>query len=515
MGDLLARATARRPDSQAIVDGDTRVTWAELSSRVELLAAGFDALELEPRDRVALQTVTSLDFVTAYLAALQCGLVVVPVNPGYTVPELNHILGDSGASLLITSSPAAVGAADILTSTQPSLSRVVVAARSGTDEVPTLAQVAAMGEGRQAPQRWGTGEDLAVLLYTSGTSGRPKGAMLPVRALLANLEQLSHLNPVPLTADDRLFLPLPLFHVFGLNAGLGLGLYCGATIVLGAVLNADRNLATMAAERVTVVAGAPVEFAVWVGHPDVKTAFANVRLAISGAAPLPGDLVARYGEFGVPLFEGYGLTEAAPVVTSSLSATDDGTIVEPKAGSIGRPLPGLEVRLIDEEHEVVEPGDLGLLEVRGSNLFLGYWPDGADGPDSEGWFATGDMAVADDDGDLYLVGRRSDLILVNGFNVYPAEVEAVLQKLPGVAEVAVVGLARDSDIDMVAAYIVPMPGVHIDQDTIIEQASASLARFKLPQRVIEVDQLPHTATGKVMKWRLTTASAGPDARTSS
>ncbi|MEO9237772.1 MAG: AMP-binding protein, partial [Jatrophihabitantaceae bacterium] len=179
---------------------------------------------------------------------------------------------------------------------------------------------------------------------------------------------------------------------------------------------------------------------------------------------------------------------------------------EPKPGSVGRPLPGVQVRLVDTDDEEVEVGDLGVLEVRGPNLFLGYWPDGAGGPDADGWFATGDLAVADDDGDLYLVGRRGDLVLVNGFNVYPAEVEAVFRKLPGVHEVAILGIPDTDGNDLIVAYVVPEPGAELDPDELISQAAGSLARFKLPRRVIEVDTLPHTATGKVMKWRLRNAA---------
>ena len=166
------------------------------------------------------------------------------------------------------------------------------------------------------------------------------------------------------------------------------------------------------------------------------------------------------------------------------------------------------MRLLDGAGEEVEAGDLGMLEVRGENLFTGYWPDGAGGPDPEGWFGTGDLAVADDDGDLYLVGRRSDLVLVNGFNVYPAEVEAVVGKLPGVREVAILGVPGEDGNDRIVAYVVAEPGAELDPDALIEQASSSLARFKLPRQVIEVDALPHTATGKVMKWRLRGAADG-------
>ncbi|HET6209772.1 MAG TPA: AMP-binding protein, partial [Jatrophihabitans sp.] len=355
------------------------------------------------------------------------------------------------------------------------------------------------------------GERLAVLLYTSGTSGRPKGAMLPVRALLANLAQLARLEPPPLTPEDRILLPLPLFHIFGLNAGLGMALYFGATVVLTGRFDPAESLRTIADEQVSVVVGAPLEFAQWAGQPGAAQAFAGVRYALSGSAPLTAELVSTYAGFGVDLFEGYGLTEAAPVVAVNLVPAEAGAgWAEPKPGSVGRPLPGLEVRLLDSDGEEVEPGDLGTLVVRGPNLFTGYWPDGSGGPDPDGWFATGDLAVADDDGDLYLVGRRGDLVLVNGFNVYPAEVEAVFGKLPGVREVAVLGVpSAEAGSDLVVAYVVAEPGAVLDPEALIEQASSSLARFKLPRQLIEVDTLPHTATGKVMKWRLRTAADGP------
>jgi long-chain acyl-CoA synthetase len=200
------------------------------------------------------------------------------------------------------------------------------------------------------------------------------------------------------------------------------------------------------------------------------------------------------------------------VISLNLTPTGPDSWAEPKAGSVGRPLPGVEVRLVDSDGEAVEVGDLGLLEVRGANLFLGYWPDAADGPDPDGWFSTGDLAVADDDGDLYLVGRRSDLVLVNGFNVYPAEVEAVFSKLPGVAEIAVLGVTESETSESIVAYVVPAPGAVLDPEELLGQAGRSLARFKLPKQIIEVTELPHTATGKVMKWRLRAAAGQPASR---
>jgi long-chain acyl-CoA synthetase len=508
IGDLVRRAAEARPDQLALIDGQLRWTWAELRHDVADLAAALLDEGLQPADRVAIQAPTSADFVLMYLAALQAGLVVVPVNPAYTLPELDYILQDSGARMLVTSSVTVVAAAERLRADHPGLERFVLAARSGAEGIPTVTELLAAGRaaGREPVLHERNGEELAVLLYTSGTSGRPKGAMLPVRALLANLAQVGQLRPV--TAEDRVFLPLPLFHVFGLNAGLGLALYFGAGLVLSARFDAAASLRLLQDEHISVVVGAPLEFASWAGQPEFAAGFRGVRLALSGSAPLPPELTDRYAEVGVGLFEGYGLTEAAPVVTLNLSAAEQGGWRQPKAGSVGRPLPGVQVRLVDSDGEVVEVGDLGLLEVRGENLFVGYWPDGSDGPDADGWFATGDLAVADDDGDYYLVGRRSDLVLVNGFNVYPAEVEAVFRKLPGVAEVAVLGEPDSDTSESIIAYLVPEAGVVLDPDELLEQAGRSLARFKLPRRIVEVNTLPHTVTGKVMKWRLRAASSG-------
>jgi long-chain acyl-CoA synthetase len=502
---LIRRAVEQRPDAPAIIDGQLRWSWRELADQAARLAAGLVGRGLRSGDRVAIQAPTSAQFVAAYLGALQAGLVLVPVNPAYTVPELDHILSDSGARLLITGSLSAIADAAGLRARHGELIEIVQAGRSGNDELSTLDELAAAASTAEA----GAGSDpdggrLAVLLYTSGTSGRPKGAMLPVRALLANLAQLSRLTPPPLTSDDRILLPLPLFHIFGLNAGLGMALYFGATVVLTGRFDPAESLRTITEEQVSVVLGAPLEFAQWASQPGAAEAFAGVRYALSGSAPLAADLVAAFAGFGVDLFEGYGLTEAAPVVTVNLVPAESGSgWASPKPGSVGRPVPGVQVRLLDRDGEEVEVGDLGTLEVRGDNLFAGYWPDGDGGPDPDGWFATGDLAVADDDGDLYLVGRRGDLVLVNGFNVYPAEVEAVFARLPGVREVAVLGVPdAESGSDLIVAYLVAEPGAVLDPDALLEQAATSLARFKLPRQLIEVDKLPYTATGKVMKWQL-------------
>ena len=359
-----------------------------------------------------------------YLGALRAGLVAVPVNPAYTAPEVEHLLHRLAARRC-TSTPS-----------------------------PRAALLADAGRRRRPALATASGEELAVLLYTSGTSGRTKGAMLSARALLANLDQIAAVEPPLVTATDVLFVPLPMTHIFGLNAGLGIALRVGATLVLADRFDAGATLATMAAERVTAVLGVPGQYAAWLAasgraatgsRPSGSRCRARRRSAAgwSTGSPPPGS----------PLHDGYGLTEAAPVVT--INALGAGPRAPRRARSAAR-CPASRSSCATRDGDEVDDGDPGRIFVRGANLFSGYWPDGADGPDADGWFGTGDIAVTDDDGQLHLVGRSSDLVIVNGFNVYPAEVEAVLAAQPGVAEVAVVGGAgRATPARRSEAYVVP------------------------------------------------------------
>jgi long-chain acyl-CoA synthetase len=510
VADLVAAAARRDPDRPALLSGGAAVTWAELDGLVDRAAAGLRGLGLEPGDRVVLQLGNAPDFPVLYAGALRAGLVAVPANTGYTGAELAHLLADSGARALATSSVHVIEAADRLR-TGP-LEHVLVAAPSGPEG--TLPIPALLAGDAPAPRHQADPEDLAVLLYTSGTSGRPRGAMLSHRALLANLGQCAALRPEPVTADDVLLLAVPMFHAYGLGPGFGLLARAGATGVLVEHFDPAESLRLMVRHGVTAVPAVPAMYVKWAAEPGLAEAFAGVRLATSGAAPLPPPVLQAYAEAGVTVYEGYGLTETAPVLTSTLVGG------RPKPGSVGRPVPGVELRLREAtgvEHEPEPAGDSGPGEVdvtgpeegpgeivvRGPNLFSGYWPDGADGPGPDGWWATADVAYADDDGDLHLVDRRTELILVSGFNVYPAEVEAVLAAHAGVAEAAVLGRpdpARGEEA--VLAYVVPAAGASPTEAELLAWAARSLARFKLPASIVFVDELPHSATGKVSKARL-------------
>jgi long-chain acyl-CoA synthetase len=470
--DLLRAAAAGRPDRTALVDEQRRLSWSDLDRQVDRAARALLAEGLAPGDRVGLRLPTCCDLAVLYLGALRAGLVAVPIDPACTDPEAGHILADSGAVLCVDGHNAG---------------RILAA-----DPDPDPDAV--------APPANAAGEDIAVLLYTSGTAGTPRGAMLSHRALLANLDQLAAVEPALLTADDVLFVPLPLTHIFGLNAGLGMALRVGATTVLAGRFDPAATLHQMAVEGVTAVAAVPGQYASWLRRPDVRDGFARVRIAISGSATLGRGLVAGYAELGVRLCDGYGLTEAAPVVALNVP----GVAGEPRAGSVGRPLPGIEVQLRDADGTVLDTdsGDPGRIFVRGPNLFSGYWPDGGGGPDGDGWFGTGDIAVRDADGGLHLVGRSAELVNVNGFNVYPAEVEAVLAADAAVAEVAVTGVPDERTGEAVHAYVVPARGATVRPDELLAAAARSLARFKLPAVIEVVAELPHTVTGKVMKWAL-------------
>ncbi len=498
LADLVTRAAARHGSRCAFVAGGQRPTWTEFAESVSDRAAVLAGHGLLPGERVALMLPNTLDFPLHYFAALRAGLVVVPVNIGYTPREMLHILGDSGAAALVTDDDGSRTVSDI-TAELTELRHVLSPAVLTSEETV----------GTHSPEVSRRGEDLAVLMYTSGTSGQPRGAMLSHRAMLANLEQVGAIEPAAVTERDVVLLVLPLFHIYGLNVGLGMQAWAGATGVLVERFEPQECLRLMSAERVSTLAGAPPMYAAWsrCDPAELQRGFAAVRVALSGAAPLPPQALAAMREVtGVAVYEGYGLTETAPVLTSTLVGG------EPKPGSIGRPVPGVELALWDADGLPVDPDedeDTGQIAVRGSNVFAGYWPDGRDGPDAEGWLATGDIGFLDDEGDLHLVDRLKDLILVSGFNVYPQEVEAVLLAHPGVREVAVVGVPDELTGESVRAIVVPAAAAQPTEKELIEYAGRSLARFKCPTSVTFVPDLPHSVTGKVSRARLREMGFGP------
>ena len=498
---FVAEAAADVPERQALVEsGGRTLTWLMLEDEVARIATGLGAHGIRAGQRVMVVVGNRIEFVTTYLGVLRAQVVAVPVNPRSTPGELARMIADSGTRLVVVDETAldVVRAAldDLVEVPRPTV--VVTGTEPGDGEV-------AFADLRSDVVRpvppLPDPEKLAALLYTSGTSGRPRAAMLSHRALLANIEQVAAVEPPMMHGDDVVLGVLPLFHVYGLNAVLGGVLRHRARLVLVEKFEPQAVLDLIDDEACSVVPIAPPVFAHWLPDEHLKERLGPVRLVLSGSAPLEPEVIERFVAItGIPVHQGYGLTEASPVVTSTLCSAE----IQP--GSVGAALPGIELRLVDETYRVVEGEDPGVIQVRGDNLFSGYWPDSSDGPDDDGWYATGDVGFLDASGDLFLVDRVKELVIVSGFNVYPTEVEDVIREVVGVSDAAVIGTPDEATGETVVAYVVPVggaagAGTHLE-DAVRAHAVMRLARFKQPTRIEIVDALPLTVTGKVQKGRL-------------
>jgi long-chain acyl-CoA synthetase len=492
---LRATAAARR-DHPAVVAGERTVSYGELHDRVDRVTAALQGLGVGPGDRVALVLGTTLTFVETYAAVLRAGAAFVPLLPGLAPDELRHALADAGAVVAIVG-PERSEDVGHLRAELPDLEHLVVEGAAVEGALDYDAFVADAGEATSVTRG---PDDLAALVYTSGTTGRPRGAMLTRGNLAANQDQ-SLAGRFEVGPDDVVLLVLPLAHIYALNVGLGTAITVGATMVLVERFEPAETAAAIARHGVTLVLGAPPMYVSWLESGVLEDAdLSSVRLAVSGAAPLGVPTIERFAEAtGLTIEEGYGLTEASPSVAAT-SMSD-----EAAPGSVGLPLPGIELRLVDADGRDVEPGDPGEVWVRGPNVFQGYWrDDDATGEvlTEDGWLRTGDVGVQDERGMLRLVDRLRDLVIVNGFNVYPREVERVLLEAPGVADAAVVGIPHPLTGETVVASVVPRSDAEVDVDALREHCRKHLARYKCPSSIDLVPVLPHTATGKVRRHEL-------------
>ncbi len=513
VADLVSVAAAEDPDHLAVVEtGGRSLTWAALDDEVGRIATGLGAAGIVGGHRVLIAVGNRIEFVTTYLGVLRAQAVAVPVNPRATGGELARMIADSGCRMVFTDVGSVVNvraAVGIITRSLDGGAELDAAlvARAVVPRVVVIGATLQPGErsydhlradkARQVPQLQDP-EKLAALLYTSGTSGLPRAAMLTHRALLANIAQVAQVEPPMIHGDDVVLGVLPLFHVYGLNAVLGGVLQHRAKLVLVERFDPQETLTIIDDEACSVVPVAPPVFAYWLPEEHLEEHLGPVRLMLSGSAPLSPEVVERFTDrTGIPVHQGYGLTEASPVVTSTLCSAVN------QVGSVGAALPGIEIRLVDEGGRPPEGVDPGEIQVRGDNLFSGYWPDGSGGPDEDGWWSTGDVGFLDDSGDLFLVDRLKELVIVSGFNVYPVEVEDVIEEVDGVIEVAVIGVEAPDTGEAVVAYV-RAPGLDpaAVADVVRAHCAERLARFKRPTRIEIVDELPRTVTGKVQKGRL-------------
>ncbi|GAB3744149.1 class I adenylate-forming enzyme family protein [Microlunatus parietis] len=449
LADLLTARAAQAPETVAVREaGSAGLTWAELDRRVTSTAAGLSATGLVAGQRVLLALPNSVRLVTDYLACLRAGLVAVPIDPRTAAEERERLAGRVGARLVLTpdSDHDRGGDAIVVPPADP--------------------------------------DSLAVLLRTAATSAEAKIAMINHRSLLLPARGLAGAGLV--TADDTVLAALPLWHVYGLGVVVGGWLASGCRLVITGH-DAGPELAEIVAESgATVLPVVPALLERLLRAPDLADRLRGVRTILSAAAPLSVDLADRFTEAsGHRVESGYGLTEAAGGVTTTLRPDGTGGTGH-RIGHVGHPMPGVEVRIGDGS----DPGEPDRIRIRSAQLFAGYWPDGGGGPDADGWYDTGDLGYLAD-GELYLVERSRELIMVDGFGVYPAEVERIIAELDGVLETAVIG-----DPAGMIAFVV---GPDLDRDRIAEHCAALLPKFKRPASIRLVDGLPRGVTGKVQK----------------
>jgi long-chain acyl-CoA synthetase len=498
LGQMLARTAARLPQKAAITFRGQPTTYTELDRRANQVANGLIGLGVQPGDRVALYLHNIPLFIEAFYGILKAGAAVVPMNPLYKQGEVEYILQDSGAKAILTFAPfapVAVAAA----ANAPELRHVVVAS---PEDIPgTQPWRSTFGEASEAAPSVAVGaSELAALPYTSGTTGRPKGAMLSHGNMISNCEQCTRVERIKPSEDDVVWIALPLFHSYAMNVAMNLAVMHGASMALIERFEPAAALQSVQDNRCTILYGAPPMFVAWAQMPNIREyELASVRYIASGAAALPVRIMELFeGLAGVPISEGYGLTEASPVVTSNAAGPAT------KPGTVGPAIPGVEVKIVDENGSELPAGELGELICRGPNIMQGYWqqPEATAETLRDGWLHTGDLATVDADGYYSIVDRKKDMIIVSGYNVYPREVEETLFRHPAVAEAAVVQYPDPYQGESVMAYVVLKPGQEATEQEIIDYCRAQIAVFKCPRKVIFRGELPKNNTGKVLRREL-------------
>jgi len=478
LAENLVRSAVASPDRPAIRLDDIVLTYSDLDQRSARVAGLLAQRGVGRGDRVAVMLPNIPEFAAVYYGILRAGAVVVPMNPLLKQREVGFYLRDSQASLIFAWSGCLEAAA-------------AGALKAGAECLTVTAEVDAQplpGVVDRDPS------DTAVILYTSGTTGQPKGAQLTHANLASNVDVTAH-DLLHLGPSDVVFGGLPLFHSFGQTCGLNAAIRTGACLTLVSRFEPGKFLEVMQRDGVTVFEGVPTMYVALLGTPVNRT-LPKLRLCVSGGAALPVEVLRGFEkEFGCVILEGYGLSETSPV--ASFNHPDR----ERKPGSIGTPIRGVSMRLIDDTGRDVAPGEVGEVAVKGHNVMKGYW--GRDEATAEaiqdGWFRTGDLARLDEDGYFFIVDRKKDMIIRGGYNVYPREIEEVLYEHPEVVEAAVVGVADPVLGEEVGAAVVLQPGATLTADDIREYVKCQVAAYKYPRRVWLLQELPKGPTGKVLK----------------
>jgi long-chain acyl-CoA synthetase len=480
---MFARTAEKHASKIALCWGDLEISYSALRAQVNYVAARLrQEFEVMPGDRVALWVKNCPEFVPAVFGVLSAGGVVVPINNFLKPAEVKYILNDSGANVLITDEELSAHF-EALKGARPLLrllrSEQITRAKATDLPLPDLDQR--------------TESDLAALLYTSGTTGHPKGAMLTHGNFLHNVA--SCIAALDVREDERVVVALPQFHSFMFTVGTLLPVLCGGGILLLKTLHPFKQvLEDIARHRGTVLPAVPSFFRALLAVPEFGRL--PLRLCVSGGAPLPVEVFNEFTrKFPFPLREGYGPTESSPVAT-----------VNPiygfnKPGSIGKPIPHVELSIRDDAGKELPVGEVGEICIRGGNVMLGYWnqPEETAAALRDGWLYTGDVGYCDAEGYYFITDRKKDMLIVNGINVYPREIEEVIYQFPGVKEAAVVGMPDPRKGEQPLAFVAPAEGQVLDEQALLQFVRARLADYKVPKNVVFMPVLPRNVTGKILK----------------
>jgi long-chain acyl-CoA synthetase len=486
LASLLTESAERSPDAPAIRLGEKGLSYAELDELSGRLATLLEKNGVEAGDRVGVMLPNVPEFPIAYYGILRAGAIVVPMNVLLKRREIAFYLEDPGAKLLLAwhgfAEEAASGAAEAgarLIEVEPAAFAATLAELEPTSDVADTAE-----------------DDTAVILYTSGTTGKPKGAEL-THANLARNADVSSRTTCEIAGGDVVLGSLPLFHSFGQTVAMNASLSVGACLTLVPKFDPGEALATIQRDGVTHFYGVPTMFGALLHHPE-REQFdsSSLRTCITGGASMPVEVLRGFEDaFGAIVLEGYGLSETSPVACSNHPDR------ERKPGSIGTPIEGVEMRVVNESDEPVAQGEVGEIAIRGHNIMKGYWqrPEATEEAMRGGWFHSGDMARTDEDGYFYIVDRKKDLIIRGGYNVYPREVEEVLYEHPKIREAAVIGIPHDEWGEEIGAAVVLMEGEELSPEEISAYVKDRIAAYKYPRVVWFLDDLPKGPTGKVLK----------------
>ena len=496
LAGLVADVAARNPAKTAIIFQDQPISYGQLHGMIELVANALAARGIGHGDRVAIMVPNIPQFAAAYYAIARLGAIVVPLNLLYKAEEVGYMLNDSGAKAII-----------IFEMFHPQATEGIKAA-SAVEHVIYVSQGAAP-EGtthwaalldKTIPQRQPVEvkpSDVAVICYTSGTTGRSKGAMLTHRNFIANCEQCGNIPGYGFTEDDSTLLVLPLFHIYAMNVGMNASFWNGGSIILMPRFEPIPVLEAIQKHRPTFFYGAPPMYVAWINTPGIEGYdLSSIRFPGSGAAALPMQVLHRFKELtGLQILEGYGLTETAPVTHSNAASP------QIKPGTIGWPIPGVEAKLVDLDDNEVPQGQEGEIIVRGENIMVGYWNNAEATAEAlrGGWFHTGDIATIDADGYYTIVDRMKDMINAGGFKVWPREVEELLYRHPAVQEAAVVPMPDPYAGERPVAYVALKEHQTATEAELIAYCRERLASFKAPVRIEFRDELPKLPTGKVLR----------------